>query len=106
MSFVSLAAIPLPSRLFLADGYDRRDLEMVAMGCRSLDFAAVEADLGFAAIASGSGLRGGLRRSSSRLTLGRAPAPRTGVAHMIVMICGGFAVDCGGFDCVGCGGFD
>jgi hypothetical protein len=28
---------------------------MVAMGCRSLDFVAVEADLGFAVVASGFG---------------------------------------------------
>jgi hypothetical protein len=59
------------------------------MGCRSLDFAAVEADLGFAAIASGSGLRGGLRRSPSRLTVSLGFAdllPRLTVSL-------GFAVD-------------
>ena len=55
-------------------GYDRRGLEMVAMDCRSLDFEVV--------------------------TSGRAPAPRTGVAHMIVMICGGLQWVCGGFDWV------
>uniref|UniRef100_A0A2N9HPK8 Uncharacterized protein n=1 Tax=Fagus sylvatica TaxID=28930 RepID=A0A2N9HPK8_FAGSY len=62
---------------------------MVAMGCRSLDFAAV---------ASESGLRGGRKRIWASpislspdcvtglrggLELGRTAAPRTSVAHMI-----------------------
>ena len=82
MSFVSLSS-------FSRGGYDRRGLEMVAMGCRSLDFAAV---------ASGSGLHGSHKRTWASpislsldcvtglhggLELERAPAPRTGVAHMI-----------------------
>ena len=39
---------PPPLSSFSHGSYNRRGLEMVAMGCRSLDFAAVEADLGFA----------------------------------------------------------
>ena len=99
---------------------------MVAMGCRSLDFAAVEADLGFAVgfgdlplawlchWASPISLSPDcFTRLCGGLELGRAPAPRTDVTHMIVMICGGLqwvlrwiAVGCGGFDWVGCGGSD
>ena len=92
MSFVSLAAIPFPSRLFLA-------------------MVTTDVVLRWWRWVVGHGLRGGRKRIwASRwalsislsldcvtglcggLELERAPAPRTGVAHMIVMICGGFAV--------------
>uniref|UniRef100_A0A2N9EJ66 Uncharacterized protein n=1 Tax=Fagus sylvatica TaxID=28930 RepID=A0A2N9EJ66_FAGSY len=99
MSFVSLAAIPLPSRLFLAvvtTGVVLRWWRWVVDHWTSWQSKRIwasrwsQADLAsrWASAISLSpdcvtGLRGGLE-------LGRASAPRTGVAHMIVMICGGF----------------
>uniref|UniRef100_A0A2N9IEG0 Uncharacterized protein n=1 Tax=Fagus sylvatica TaxID=28930 RepID=A0A2N9IEG0_FAGSY len=102
MSFVSLAAIPLPSRLFLAmvtTGVVLRWWRWVVDHWTSRRSKWIWASRWASAISLSpdyvTGLRGGLE-------LGRAPAPRTGVAHMIVMICGGF---CGGLRWV-CGGFD
>ncbi|GMY31795.1 hypothetical protein FCV25MIE_27037 [Fagus crenata] len=74
MSFVSLTAIPLPSRFFLAVvtiGVVLRWWRWVVDHWTS---QRSQADLGFTAVASGSGLRGvasgsGLRRSLSRLTV-------------------------------------
>ncbi len=77
------------------------------MGCRSLGFAAVASESSHWALRWASpislspdcvtGLRGGLE-------LGRAPAPRTGVAHMIDdlrWVLRWIAVGCGGIVMVG-----
>ena len=107
MSFISLATIPLPSRLFLAvvttDVVLRWWRWVVGHWTSWRSQADLGFAVGFAVVISGSGLRSGLCQSPSRLTMSLGFAVDSSLnvllrqEPVLLIWLWWFAVDCSGF---------